>query len=153
MQIELSKQQLKLLIELVHLGNWVVNSNNEPEAIDEKYEELANLIYAHGHKAGLKKHVTYSKYSKTYIGTDYLHMKSAAAKLLDEYNNRNFWSYLIDNFALRDFHNKYSAEKIRQMSSQERIEKIYKFIDRYTDETNNHGINHFRIIKQIPHEK
>lgn len=152
MNIELSKNQLKYLIKLVYLGNWVVNSKNEPEAIDENYERVASLIYSYGEKAGLKKYVAYGKHSRTWTETDYLQMKSDAAKLLNEYNDNNFWSHLIDNFALRDFHNKYSAKKIRKMSNQERFEKFYKFIDQYTDETNDHGIERFSIIKQIPEE-
>lgn len=153
MNIEISKKQFKYLVELVHIGNWVINSNNEPEYLDEKYEEVAKLIYSHGPKANLEKYVTYSKHSQAWLPTDYLYMKSRASKLIEEYDDHNFWSQLAHNFALRDFHNNYSTEKIQKMSSKERFAKVYDLIDEYTNETNDHGIERFAIIKSIPQEK
>ena len=153
MNIELSKKQFKFLLELVHLGNWVVNSNREPEVIDEKYKEVAKIIYSYGQEAGLDKYVVYSKHSRAWIATNYLHLESDASKMLEEYNDRNFRNQLIEHFALKDFHKKYSKGKIKKMSSEERFEKFYKFADKYIDEINDHGIDHFEIIKLIPKEK
>ncbi|MFA5821263.1 MAG: hypothetical protein WC873_04190 [Candidatus Gracilibacteria bacterium] len=153
MKIEISKKQFKFLLELVHLGNWVVNSNNEPNTIDKKYEEITNIIYSYGKKAGLEKYIVYSKHSQVWIGTDYLYMKSNANKLLEKYNEHNFWSHLIEKLAWKDFHKKYSKEKIQRMSSSERIEKIYEFIDKYTQEIDDNSINHLEIIKRIPKGK
>lgn len=153
MNIKLSKKQFKFLLKLVHIGNWVVNSNREPEIIDEKYEEVANIIYSYGQEAGLEKYVAYSKHSQAWVGTNYLYMESDAAKMLEEYNDHNFWDQLIDHFAMKDFHKKYGEEKIKEMSSQERFEKFYEFADKYRDEIDDHGIDRFEIIKLIPKEK
>ena len=152
MKIEISKKQFKFLLELVHIGNWVANSDNPPDVIDEKYEEITKIIYSYGKEAGLEKYVAYSKHSQAWVGTDYLFIESNAAKLLKEYDERIFWNRLAEEFALRDFHRKYSREKIKKMSSGERMEKAYEFIDKYKDETDDHGINRFEIIKQIPKE-
>lgn len=153
MNIELSKKQFKFLLELVHLGNWVVNSNRDPDVIDENYEEIENVIYSYAKEAGLKKYVEYSENSQTWVGSDYLFMNSDAARLAQEYNEHNFWEDLIDNLALKDFHNKYSEEKIQKMSTQKRFEKFYKIADLYRDEINNHGIDRLEIVKRIPEEK
>lgn len=153
MNIEISKKQFKYLLELVHIGNWVVNSNNDSEYPDEKHEEVAKLIYSHGPEANLEKYVTYSKYSKDWVPTNYLYRESEASKLIEEYDDHNFWSELSRHFALRDFYHKYSTEKIKKMSSEERFTKVYDLIDEYTDETDNHGIERFTIIKSIPQGK
>lgn len=153
MNIELSKKQFKFLLELVHLGNWVVNSNREPDVIDENYEEIENIIYSYAKEAGFKKYVGYSEHSQTWVGSNYLFMDSDAAKLLQEYNEHNFWEDLIDNLAMKDFHDKYSEEKIQKMSTEKRFEKFYKIADLYRDEIDNHGIDRLEIVKRIPEEK
>lgn len=153
MKIEISKRQFKFLLELVYVGNWVANSDNPPDAIDEKYEEITKIIYSYGKEAGLEKYVAYSKHSRAWGGTNYLGFESNTAKLLKEYDERVFWNHLAEEFALRDFHRKYNKEKIKKMSSGERMEKAYEFIDKYKEETDDHGINRFEIIKQIPKER
>lgn len=153
MNIELSKKQFKFLLELAYLGNWIVNSGNEPDVIDENYEEVANLIYSYGPKADLGKYVAFSKHSNAWVPTNYLCMESDAAKLLEEYNDRNFWSHFSEHLALKDFYNKYDEEKIRKMSSGERFEKVYDLMEKYKNETYDHNFDRFQIIRRIPDEK
>lgn len=153
MKIEISKRQFKFLLELVHMGNWVANSDNPPDVIDEKYEDITKIIYSYGQEAGLEKYVAYSKYSQAWTGTNYLFLESNAAKLLEEYNERTFWNRLAEELALRDFHRKYSEEEIKKMPSNERMEKVLELIDRYKEETYDRDINRFEIIKQIPRER
>jgi len=152
MKIEISKRQFKFLLELVYIGNWVANSDNPPDAIDEKYEEITKIIYSYGKEAGLEKYVAYSKHSQAWSETNYLGFESNAAKLLKEYDERIFWNRLAEEFAIRDFYREYGKEEIKKMSSDKYMEKVYEFIDKYTEETNDHGIDRFEIIKQIPKE-
>ena len=153
MHIEISIKQFKFLMELVHLGNWVVNSRKDPDYIDQRYEEITSIIYSYGKEAGCEKYVAYSKHSQSWVGTDYLYRESDSAKFLEEYDDHNFWSLLVEHFAFKDFYNKYTAEKINKMSSQERFEKIYDLIQTYKDETYDHNIDCFEFVRRIPKEK
>lgn len=46
MNIELSKREFRLLLDLVYTGNWVLNSQRENDRIGE-YDQLQSKIFAH----------------------------------------------------------------------------------------------------------
>lgn len=150
MEIRLSKKQFKSLLELVYLGNWVVNSKKTPDVIDKEYENVANLIYSYGKEAGLEKYVSYSEMAQCCTPTTYLFEESDASKILKKYDEDTYWSNLVERFALKEFHNKYSAEKIKKMSSPDRMEKILTLIRKYEVATYDHSIDPFEMLKEIP---
>ena len=46
MKIELTEQQFRYLLDLVYIGNWVINSNRENDRIQE-YDQVESLIFSH----------------------------------------------------------------------------------------------------------
>ena len=46
MKIELTEQQYRYLLDLVYIGNWVLNSTREDDRIKE-YDKVESLIFSH----------------------------------------------------------------------------------------------------------
>jgi len=46
MNIELTPQQFRYLLDLVYIGNWVINSTREDDRIRE-YDQVESLIFSH----------------------------------------------------------------------------------------------------------
>ena len=46
MKIELTEQQYRYLLDLVYIGNWVINSTRENDRIRE-YDEVESLVFSH----------------------------------------------------------------------------------------------------------
>ena len=46
MKIELTEQQYRYLLDLVYIGNWVLNSTRDNDRIKE-YDEVESLIFSH----------------------------------------------------------------------------------------------------------
>ena len=46
MKIELTEQQYRYLLDLVYIGNWVLNSTRENDRIQE-YDQVESLIFSH----------------------------------------------------------------------------------------------------------
>ena len=46
MKIELTEQQFRYLLDLVYIGNWVINSTREDDRIRE-YDQVESLIFSH----------------------------------------------------------------------------------------------------------
>ena len=46
MKIELTEQQYRYLLDLVYIGNWVINSTRENDRIRE-YDQVESLIFSH----------------------------------------------------------------------------------------------------------
>ena len=53
MKIELTEQQFRYLLDLVYIGNWVLNSTRDNDRIRE-YDQVESLIFSHclHHKMG-----------------------------------------------------------------------------------------------------
>ena len=46
MKIELTEQQYRYLLDLVYIGNWVMNSTRESDRIKE-YDQVESLVFSH----------------------------------------------------------------------------------------------------------
>ena len=46
MKIELTERQYRYLLDLVYIGNWVLNSTREDDRIQE-YDQVESLIFSH----------------------------------------------------------------------------------------------------------
>ena len=46
MNIELTQQQFRYLLDLVYIGNWVINSTREDDRIKE-YDQVESLVFSH----------------------------------------------------------------------------------------------------------
>ncbi len=52
MDIHLSKQQYRLLVDLVYIGNWVLNSTRGMDRISD-YDKIESLIFSHAKTQGM----------------------------------------------------------------------------------------------------
>ena len=46
MKIELTEQQFRYLLDLVYIGNWVINSTREDDRIEE-YDQVEGKVFSH----------------------------------------------------------------------------------------------------------
>ena len=53
MNIELTRQQFRYLLDLVYIGNWVLNSTRENDRIRE-YDQVESLIFSQCLSQGMK---------------------------------------------------------------------------------------------------
>ena len=53
MNIELSKKQLRRLLDMVYIGNWVLNSTRGEDRIKD-YDEVESLLFAKAREEGMR---------------------------------------------------------------------------------------------------
>ena len=53
-KIELTEQQFRYLLDLVYIGNWVLNSTRENDRIQE-YDQVESLVFSHGLRHKMSK--------------------------------------------------------------------------------------------------
>lgn len=97
--IELTKKQLRTLLDIVFAGNMVLSGTNEKD--EEKYNEVESIVFAEADKCGEKG---LAEFDKTYGG--WLPTKkfedAGVLERLDEYEDYVFWSELARRLALKD---------------------------------------------------
>ena len=152
MQLDLTKKQLKTLLELVYLGNWMVNAHRTGSKQDptmQEHDDMAKFIYSKAGEADLKKYVQYDDGMKKWFPTQYLELDSDAAKFHIEYNDNDFWDSLIDRLGARDLSKLYELVELQDMSLFERMNEQGKCNEKYEIEFEKNGIDRLIIDETV----
>ena len=67
MQIELTKEQYRKLVELIHLGDWLANSCRTGKQIIKEYKTIKQYIYSFAKDFGMEKWIEYDQNAKDYF--------------------------------------------------------------------------------------
>ncbi len=142
--ISLTKEQLKSLIELAYLGNWVANATRAGKKDDEfieSYERLEQYIFEAARSAGgegFSDMLQYSEEMKRILPT--IKLEDDMGRHIDSYDDFTFWEILIDKLAHRDMLKKYGEAATKGMSDIEMIALEAPFLQKWESEIDRHGI-------------
>ena len=116
MKIELTEQQFRYLLDLVYIGNWVINSTREDDRIRE-YDQVESLVFSHclHHRMG--------KLVELYRG-DLIPSRRFADggihEAIEQYEDIIFYEILAEELALRDM----DGEPLTRENYEELMERI-----------------------------
>jgi hypothetical protein len=97
--IHLSDEQYKTLLDLVFLGNWMINSFRAEDRVEE-YEELEQLILSKASDFNQNDYVIREGEDEVYFSTRQL--EEEVDEFIEEYDNFTFWDELSSRLASRD---------------------------------------------------
>ena len=133
MKIELTEQQYRYLLDLVYIGNWVINSTRENDRIRE-YDQVESLIFSHclQHKM--------SKLVELYKG-DLIPSRAFSDggihEAIENYEDIIFYEILAEELALRDM----NGEPL----TRENFNELLARIDTYLSEFNKNGTENISV--------
>ena len=133
MKIELSEQQFRYLLDLVYIGNWVINSTRENDRIQE-YDQVESLVFSHclRHKM--------SKLVELYRG-ELIPSRAFADggihEAIEQYEDTIFYELLAEELALRDLDG--------QPLTRENYDALMARIDAYLSEFDEHGTDRVTV--------
>jgi hypothetical protein len=148
MQIDLSKEDYRTLIEILDVANWVLFANmlEEPPG-REKYREFAQKIYTHAEPFGCENLVGYDDLTDSYYSVREFDDSSPVRPFIDEFEDDTFWSELADRLADRDMRQEYSEETLAAMTPEQQFQAYTDFEEQYQDEFEDHGIERLEIVE------
>ena len=120
MKIELTEQQFRYLLDLVYIGNWVINSTRENDRIQE-YDQVESLIFSHC------LHHKMSKLVELYRG-ELIPSRAFADggihEAIEQYEDVVFYEILAEELALRDM----DGEPLTRENYGELMERIDAYL-------------------------
>jgi hypothetical protein len=133
MNIELTDQQFRYLLDLVYIGNWVINSTRENDRIKE-YDQVESLIFSHclQHKM--------SKLVELYQGELIPSRRFADGGIhdaIEHYEDIIFYEILAEELALRDM----DGEPL----TRENYGALLERIDTYLSEFDRNGTDNISV--------
>ena len=133
MKIELTDQQYRYLLDLVYIGNWVINSTRENDRIRE-YDQVESLIFSHCLRNKMSKLV------ELYQGELIPSRRFADGGIheaIEQYEDIVFYEILAEELALRDM----DGEPLTRENSGALMERI----DTYLSEFDRNGTNNISV--------
>jgi len=121
MQLELTKEQYRTLLELIFLGNWILTSMElDPDIETQKYDELERYIFYNAKNCGLGEFTDGDDPDDCYPSRKF-EDNSPVFDYIDNYDDQAFWEELAYRLAERDLLQRYGEATLTQYSSEERF--------------------------------
>lgn len=133
MKIELTDQQFRYLLDLVYIGNWVINSTRENDRIRE-YDQVESLVFSHCLSNKMSKLV------ELYQGELIPSRRFADGGIheaIEQYEDIVFYEILAEELALRDM----NGEPL----TRENYGALMERIDAYLSEFDRNGTNNISV--------
>jgi len=133
MEIKMTQKQFRRLLDLVYIGNWVLNSTRGNDRITE-YDEVESLIFSHCLRHGMTPLV------ELYEG-EIIPSKAFAEGGIHEaimaYEDNTFFEILAQELALRDMDD--------PPITQENYDEIMERMNTYLGEFERHGTDNISV--------
>jgi hypothetical protein len=144
MDIKLSTDQFEKLLDLVYLGNWVVNSYRADERLEE-YDRTAEHVLSFAPSAGLKDRVDFDEFEGRYFPSRKL--EEGLLGFLDDYDDFIFWNLLVERLAERDLIRKFGEKNVDRLEWNDYSESIEPFLKKYEHEIDENGLDRLEILQ------
>lgn len=133
MELHLTEKQFRRLLDLVYIGNWVLNSTRGEDRIRD-YDQVESLIFSHCLDHGMTKLV------ELYDG-EMIPSRAFAEGGIHEaimaYEDVTFFEILAEELALRDL----DAER----ATEENYDEVMDRMEQYMGEFEAHGTDHISV--------
>ena len=151
MLINFTKEQYEKLMQLVYLGELVVNyrrEGTETDPIMREHRDLAAHIFSHARDFGLGHHVEYDEIERVHYPThEFAHHSEVNTFRLD-YNDQVFWDELAARMVERDLERELGRTAFALMDEQERLDREEPAYRRYEQEFDQFGIERIKIDEE-----
>lgn len=145
MEFKCSKEEFKVLMDLVYAGNLLMNGMKEQDERIEAYQEMEQRIFAMAKEYGFEELVAYDEEYKEYMPT-HTYENSEINEYIDAYEDRVFWEELVVRMARRQALNELGDENPDMTNTELRNRQI-ELEEYYEDQFIESGIYHLKWIK------
>jgi len=149
-KINFTKKEYRLLLEMLYLADWVMESHNV-DCLHVDHSILRNKILSSFIEMGAEDIIDHADTDGEHYETQEFEMLMHE-EFIKPYNTETFWGELANRLSMRDLMKKVGPEKFQSMDNMERFLKLGELSDEYNEEFWEHGlerivIDHASLIK------
>ena len=137
MNLELSKKQFRRLLDLVYIGNWILNSTRGDQRFAD-YDEVESLLFG---RAALEGMPALAELYQGEIVPSRAFVEGGIHEAIAEYENNVFFDILAEDLARRDMDDVPIDES--------NYEELASRIDAYIAEFEAHGTDHVSVDSDL----
>ena len=133
MNLELNKKQFRRLLDLVYIGNWILNSTRGDQRFAD-YDEVESLLFS---RAALEGMPQLAELYQGEIIPSRAFVEGGIHEAIVEYENNVFFEILAEDLARRDMDDVPIDES--------NYDELAQRIDAYIDEFEAHGTDNITV--------
>ena len=133
MKLHLTEKQFRRLLDLVYIGNWVLNSTRENDRIKD-YDQVESLAFSHCLDHGMSSLV--ELYNGEIIPSRAF-AEGGIHEAIMAYEDEMFFEILAEELALRDL----DADR----ATEENYDEVMERMEQYMGEFEAHGTDHISV--------
>ena len=133
MQIELSKKEFRLLLDMVYIGNWVLNSTRGEDRFTD-YDDIQEKLFGYCAKLGLKELYT-TWYGHVFPSKAF--EEGGIHEAIADYEDAVFFDILAEELARRDM----DSEHV----SPDDIQELQHRMEEYITEFERNGVDNISL--------
>ena len=133
MELHMTEKQFRRLLDLVYIGNWVLNSTRGDDRIRD-YDQVESLVFSHCLRHRMPKLV--ELYNREIIPSRAF-AEGGIHEAIMAYEDVTFFEILAEELALRDL----DAER----ATEENYDEVMDRMEQYMGEFEAHGTDHISV--------
>ena len=133
MELDLTRKQFRRLLDLVYIGNWILNSTRGEDRFKD-YDEVESLLFG---RAALEGMPTLAEVYEGEIIPSRAFAEGGIHEAIMEYENNVFFQILAEDLARRDMNDVPIDES--------NYDEFAQRIDSYIDEFEAHGTDNITV--------
>ena len=130
MELKLTKKQYRRLLDMVYIGNWILNSIRGNDRFQD-YDEVESLLFAQAAAQGMP---ILSETCGKEVVPSRAFVEGGIHEAILDYENTAFFEILAEELARRDM--------LEESTDPNSMEELASRIDDYIVEFEQHGIDH-----------
>ena len=133
MQLDLTPKQYRRLLDMIYIGNWILNSTRGDDRFQD-YDEMESLLFSKAKEAGMD---TLAETWQGEVIPSRAFSEGGIHEAIVEYENNVFFDILAEELARRDMNDVPIDES--------NYEELTTRIDAYLDEFDLHGTDNITV--------
>ena len=133
MELHLTNKQYRRLLDMVYIGNWVLNSTRGEDRFRD-YDEVESLLFSKAPAAGMP---TLAELWEGEVVPSRAFAEGGIHEAIADYEDAVFFDILAEELARRDM----DAEQLPQSDTEE----LARRIDEYYEEFEKNGIDNVKV--------
>ena len=133
MELELTRKQFRRLLDMVYIGNWILNSTRGEDRFKD-YDEVESLLFSKAAKEGMP---TPAELYQGEVIPSRAFAEGGIHEAIMEYENNVFFEILAEDLARRDMDDVPIDEN--------NLDELNRRIDAYIDEFEAHGTDNITV--------
>ena len=146
MKINITKSEYRLLLDVLSISDWVMNSHKigkNPKS--EPYKELEQKFMSFAKDFGCEKLVMYDERYESFFPTAEYENQDTDRPFIEEFEEEVFWEELCNRLGQRDLLKEKGIQKVKEMDPIERMTAEDKIAEKYNKEFIENGIKNLII--------